>query len=215
MFHDQRSLINFGVLIVVAVATTVFILNKAQAAITEIDAINAGLERANAESGIATRRGNTSDWKTYRNEKYGLEFKYPPEWPNSIEDRNVNAQYASWWPERDRASTSISFGGSDCSTGTATIEVVEHNTEPLDALIARGAPISNLPYSNVEKITVDGTDARKFNTLAEGGSSATYVYVFHRGNLLKFIYGCKTFDEPIPAENISQVQKLLETVKLK
>lgn len=37
-------------------------------------------------------RADTSNWKTYRNEKYGLEFKYPPEWV--IKDTSQGAGYA-------------------------------------------------------------------------------------------------------------------------
>lgn len=38
--RDRRSLLNFGVLIIVAMATTIFVLNKANEAIAEIDGLN-------------------------------------------------------------------------------------------------------------------------------------------------------------------------------
>ena len=38
--RDQRSLLNFAVLIIVAVGTAVFVLNKAHEAIAEINTLN-------------------------------------------------------------------------------------------------------------------------------------------------------------------------------
>lgn len=37
--RDRRSLLNFAILIIVAAATTVFLLNQAQKAIAEIEAL--------------------------------------------------------------------------------------------------------------------------------------------------------------------------------
>ena len=87
--RDKRSLLNFGVLLIVAVGTASFVLNKGLNAIAEVDRMsNTPLYRAErdllAEGKTAdTTTSSTSltaGWKIYRNQKYGFEVKYPPEW---------------------------------------------------------------------------------------------------------------------------------------
>lgn len=78
---ERRSLLNFAILIVVAAATTVFVLNSARKAVAQIDALNdTPIYIARRQAITDDKRADTSDWKTYRNEKYGFEVKYPIDW---------------------------------------------------------------------------------------------------------------------------------------
>lgn len=48
----------------------------------------AGIQEQNTDTSTTTEEVDTSDWKTYRNEEYGFEFKYPKELViRKIEDR--------------------------------------------------------------------------------------------------------------------------------
>lgn len=79
--REQRSLLNFAILIVVSSATAVFILNNARKAIAEIDVLNSRPVIAQRQF-IADddKKIDTSNWKTYRNEEFGFEVRYPENW---------------------------------------------------------------------------------------------------------------------------------------
>lgn len=51
----------------------------------------------------------TADWQTYRNEKYGFEFRYPKEWDNIVE--SVDKSYVGFFNEERFAAVYNDYGG--------------------------------------------------------------------------------------------------------
>ena len=96
---------SFVVIAFFAVGAAVFLIGKASEAANEIDLLNNGplavrrvallheLGREATGSGVET--GNTSNWKTYRNEKYGFEVKYP----SGKDVRDFTARNTPYYPK--------------------------------------------------------------------------------------------------------------------
>lgn len=100
-FLVQRSLTYFFVLILVATATALFILKKANEAITEIDHLgniyalslreSSGGAPSSLPAGVDRSQADIGEWKTYRNEEYGFEVRYPD--THAVEDETLKNRY--------------------------------------------------------------------------------------------------------------------------
>ena len=99
---NQRSVLTFLLLTVIAGAVSFFLLKKADTAINEIESIQseplfvARKEYLSDDIGITA---NVSGWKTYRNEKYGFEIKYPGDFEEYKSSREFGASQSSVYRE--------------------------------------------------------------------------------------------------------------------
>lgn len=87
MLNVQRSVISFIVIIVFGIGAAIVVVKKGNDAADELERLNSrvfAVHRAALAQGSDDESGSgivdTSNWKTYRNEKYGFEMKYPEFW---------------------------------------------------------------------------------------------------------------------------------------
>ena len=76
---DRRSRLMFGIFVIFIIAVTVFLLTKIDNAISEIEQISRTSPYQQARRMLEESPGviDMSAWKTYRNEKYRFEVRYP------------------------------------------------------------------------------------------------------------------------------------------
>ena len=103
----QKGFVNILVVVlvvaVVAVAGYFVLVERPAVPVTE-ESEEASLFVADEVSSPVVPADDTANWRTYRNEEYGIELKYPPEWTFSESD--VGSLFvASGFP-----SLSVSFG---------------------------------------------------------------------------------------------------------
>lgn len=93
MLTTQRSVLTFIVIIAFGVGSAIFVIKKGNDAAKEIQRLKSGVPTAHriALTGLLgdeleKNTVNISNWKTYRNEKYGFEMRYPMEWIHGFDN---------------------------------------------------------------------------------------------------------------------------------
>ena len=195
--NDRRSLLNFAILIVMAAATAGFVANKASEAVAEIDALNI----YPPFSGRQKTAVDTSDWKTYRNEKYGFEVMYPAEWVEGFKDPQYSQSiFTLVSPSTRKAIENNIPGAGDVDIAIRILDI--SSFEKLDEELKPQAFF----ITNKRRSVLNGYDAY-FMTI--GGAGAKVDVYFHRnGKLIALVFDTGATGELRPLE-----QQILSTFK--
>ncbi|MEK7576761.1 MAG: hypothetical protein AAB482_03650 [Patescibacteria group bacterium] len=131
---------------------------------------------------------DTSNWKTYRNEKYGFEFKYPSNFRNPIEKKNgIDFGNVHFGYDED-IRLSVGVGGRDVQNIDQLIQ--ELQKEESTPVLAYGG--SGVSYFNFERGAFGSDDSLKLNGRYEGGFASTNFYVIHNQHLYTLSYNTET-----------------------
>jgi hypothetical protein len=99
----KTLLIILGVIMISAVGFGIWKINK------EIEKITKGTSESVIPKKVKTGEIDTSDWKTYRNEQFGFEVKYPPNY-EILGDILTQSQFHKSDPEMDRLNQGLPKG---------------------------------------------------------------------------------------------------------
>jgi hypothetical protein len=68
------------------------------------------------------------DWRTYRNERFGYEIRYPPDWPIDIRNPqpgdDFESQRVAFTRDPNRVIASVNFQGDWCTTGRPQVREI-------------------------------------------------------------------------------------------
>ncbi len=142
--------------------------------------------------------GDITAWQTYRNEKYGFEFKYPSGWETPIE-KNGRVSIGIASPE-NYSGKKLEITIVDGKGKTLDQEMADLNSEPYISL------------SNIEDTFLDSVEAKQFVENRQGGFVATNLYVVKGQYFYKIWYGNRLNTDPVPEAEL-QVKNILSTFR--
>ncbi|MBU4580117.1 hypothetical protein KKB43_03820 [Patescibacteria group bacterium] len=114
----------------------------------------------------------TKDWKTYKNETYGFEFKYPQNWLLTKGSNEDNVHFNK---------KTKSEGGFDCD-----IFIENRDNKSIEQLLNK----RNGRYTDVKNITIDGINGVIANDIFTIGWDYKVAIFPHKDSM--FFLGCKS-----------------------
>jgi len=174
----QEGFIKILLIVIAIIAVALFVYmrtgNKTETIPSNI------AENKTDSSSQASEKDITVDWKTYRNDKYGLEFKYPADW--KIQEYKFENKDAVIYIGLDPLETvsQSTFETMDVSIGLISIGFKENNANAIDKKIYESLETSNIGQ---------GISARKSEEkTGENGPNPAY----YNRHMITYYLGNKT-----------------------
>jgi hypothetical protein len=152
----QKKFVLLVLIVLIIVAGGVFVWNKKM---NQEVPKNSLKEEVKTAENTDTNNVDTSDWKTYRNEKYGYSMRYPKGW--YVDDRFANQDFSQRGPKEDAEL----MGGDTLFSNYSDAYNFNLGNRPLDIkqlslVVFRIDP--NISYDQFKYGYVEGDEKRSF-----------------------------------------------------
>lgn len=149
-------------------------------------------------SAAGVKKNDTSDWKTYRNEEYGFEFKYRPNWDLKESDNKIfltsPETHKVFEQNKINCNIVINLGGdADCNPHSADLDISFYIQDMTQSFLV----------FNKSDVNINGMIWSKFRV---DGIGEQWVYQFsNRNNFYAFLIAGKYYEQ--------KLLEILETFK--
>ncbi len=205
----QKKIILWIIVAVLGIIMAFFWFNSAAKRISKLGEGFKDIKLPQIENRIPAveteQKNETADWKTYTNEKYGFEIKYPNKWYFKEIERGIvegGIYFSQYLPEEES-------GGTVFTNESLNISI--NQPAPQDSLLEFIENYLNLSASikfEIENIKIDGIDAIKIKVVCDGvGCGNPHWFVIKNNNVYIFSSGLSSKNE------IDIYEKMISTFK--
>lgn len=184
----KKLVISLGLLVLLSAGVVVWYPKQNIPAVStaadtlDISALEKELGIEITEIDPPTSNIDTSDWKTYRNEEFGFEVKYPGEWGIVDTDRlESDVKFIKTF------SYNSGLPGADEATGLFIITIKENFSIKnwVKIILSDGDVLDSIEHF----VKSDGMGVLRVHETAEGGSYSPYLHFFEKSDHVYLMMG--------------------------